>query len=208
MEDESVILLDMNAVFEDDPSAIGLEQSAAYFGVFDGHGGTAAAHFAAKHLHFNIGRSSGWNRSSAARGSHGSHRRTSTDSESRSENSADMAWDSCKTREHNMIAGIAEGFLVRPPNLQYQLHTRPHMLIATVFSSRGLAFRLISLAKSLGLFCVCGRVLWVSIVDGRTISEQSTAIKLIFWHNRLRRHHPGPLAVLCKPWRLEGSLVP
>ena len=94
------------------------------------------------------------------------------------------------------------------PNLQYQLHTRPHMLIATVFSSRGLAFRLISLAKSLGLFCVCGRVLWVSIVDGRTISEQSTAIKLIFWHNRLRRHHPGPLAVLCKPWRLEGSLVP
>jgi hypothetical protein len=45
MEDETVILLDMNAVLEDDPSAIGLEQSAAYFGVFDGHAGVSAAHF-------------------------------------------------------------------------------------------------------------------------------------------------------------------
>ena len=114
MEDESVILLDMNAVLEEDPSAIGLEQSAAYFGVFDGHGGKAASHFSAKHLHFNIGRSAGWNRSSAARGSHGSHRQSiSPGSDTDVDTDLAMAWDSSKARERDMIAGIAEGFLVR-----------------------------------------------------------------------------------------------
>jgi hypothetical protein len=116
MEDETVILLDMNAVLEEDPSAIGLEQSAAYFGVFDGHGGKAASQFSAKHLHFNIGRSAGWNRSSAARGSHGIHRRTSSigsDSDGEVALATSMAWDSSKARERDMIAGIEEGFLVR-----------------------------------------------------------------------------------------------
>jgi hypothetical protein len=80
-------------------------------------------------MHFNIGRSAGWNRSSAARGSHGSsHRRSSSiGSDSDGEGSVastaaapgarvrggGMEWDSAKARERDMIGGITEGFLVR-----------------------------------------------------------------------------------------------
>jgi len=95
MEDETVILMDMNKALEEDPLARGLDGPVSYFGVFDGHGGKRAAHYSAKHMHFNIGRSAGWHRSSAVRGS----LRESLRPESAAPNEADL------------VEGISEGFL-------------------------------------------------------------------------------------------------
>ena len=59
MEDETVLLMDLNTVLEADPHAHprAAESAMSFFGVYDGHGGREAAHYAAKNLHFNIARS-------------------------------------------------------------------------------------------------------------------------------------------------------